>query len=475
MRDRREEIGLAFTHGGNVIIVPEMLIASAGDRGLLVTLPGASAAHLQAASRRIREIKGVVAAIVGQESIYVIGTTDRDAVESAVSNPATGDRRPATEHRVEVSFAPRHALDFEALLSRAGEPREAVIDRISRLTLTARYLGFRAGFAYLEGWPAEWALPRRPTSRNLVPGGSFGVAGVMAGFYPVDSPGGWNILGRTDSLPRFAPGDEIHVVPVDRPLTFSPPRPGEPEGEAVADVIAPGQLTSVIGARDWSRLEEGETANGPFDEEAASIANRAAGNPEGAPLLECVLVGPRLRFRIARRVAWCGATCEPRAWNVRAGEEVDIGRIRDGFRGYLAIEGGVTAMTKMLWSGQCRAAGLGGRGGPRPYIDRLTIHVMPGPHDAPPLPEVWEVTPHMNRVGIRLRPLKAVNVKLPAELPSCGMQFGTLQWHPDGSVVAMGPDAPVTGGYLQPATIISTELWKLGQLAPGERVRLIAV
>ena len=49
------------------------------------------------------------------------------------------------------------------------------------------------------------------------------------------------------------------------------------------------------------------------------------------------------------------------------------------------------------------------------------------------------------------------------------MQFGTLQWHPDGTLVAMGPDHPVTGGYLQPATVVSDDLWKLAQLAPGER------
>ena len=54
------------------------------------------------------------------------------------------------------------------------------------------------------------------------------------------------------------------------------------------------------------------------------------------------------------------------------------------------------------------------------------------------------------------------------------MQFGTLQWHPDGTLVAMGPDHPVTGGYLQPATVVSEDLWKLAQLSPGEQVRLKA-
>jgi len=76
---------------------------------------------------------------------------------------------------------------------------------------------------------------------------------------------------------------------------------------------------------------------------------------------------------------------------------------------------------------------------------------------------------------VRLKPVTPIDVELPADLPSCGAQFGTLQWHADGSVLALGPDHPVTGGYLQPATVLTTERWKLGQLAPGERVRLIAV
>ena len=63
---------------------------------------------------------------------------------------------------------------------------------------------------------------------------------------------------------------------------------------------------------------------------------------------------------------------------------------------------------------------------------------------------------------------------VPADLPSIGMQFGSLQLHPDGSIVAMGPEHPVTGGYLQPMTVLWSERWKLAQLAPGERVRFVA-
>lgn len=457
MRDPGKEFSLIFTHAPNVIIVA-MQISAAGDRALMLTMPGASAARLRAIAEAAQAIDGVLAAIVGEESVYVIGTRDRAALQSIAERAADQTSGAATRHDIDVSFAPEYALDFADLAARAGEPADAIIARIAALTLTVRYLGFIAGWAYLEGWPEEWALPRRATSRNRVPGGSFAIANTMAGFYPIDSPGGWNILGRTDAVPRFRPGDEVRIVPVDRPIAFVPPKAAV--DSLPVDIIAPGQMTTVVRARDWSRLEEGEPAGGAFDEVAAAIANRAAGNPEGAALFECVLVGPRFRVRNAGRVAWCGASLEPRVWNVRAGEEIDIGRIRDGFRGYVAVECG---------------------GLPRPSVGKASasrrtpkeLRIIRGPHDAPPFPVEWEVTPQMNRVGIRLRPVRPHDVRPPAELPSCGMQFGTLQWHPDGSIVAMGPDHPVTGGYLQPATIIAGDLWKLGQLAPGDRIRLL--
>ncbi len=468
-----------------------MHIAPAGDRALLVTLPDATAAHLRAAAERARAIDGVVAAIVGHESIYIIGTSDADAVRRAVDMPLASKEVPSKRHDIEVSFHESYALDLNDFLRHVRLSREDFLRQLASVRLTVRYLGFRAGFAYLDGWPPEWRMPRRSTSRNVVPGGSFATAGSMAGFYPVDSPGGWNILGRTaaplwdpqrEPPNLFAPGDEISIVVTQTLLSVSAPTGvsvPQHHGEPFADVISPGQLTMIVGAPDWGRLEHGQAPGGPFDEEAAAAANAAVGNPPDAPLLECVLVGPKLQMRKNLRVAFCDADL-----NVR--EDVDIGRIR-GMRGYLAIEGGIDEMRlryadgptvlkkgDAVWS----AAALGretDRRGRRSPTERLNIRILRGPHDGPPLPEEWEVTPQMNRVGVRLKPVTPIDVELPADLPSCGAQFGTLQWHADGSVLALGPDHPVTGGYLQPATVLTTERWKLGQLAPGERVRLIAV
>jgi len=84
-------------------------------------------------------------------------------------------------------------------------------------------IGFTPGFCYLGGLDKRIHTPRRKTPRTLLPGGSVGIAEAQTGMYPVDSPGGWQIIGRTP-LRLFAPerekpfryeaGDRIRFVPV---------------------------------------------------------------------------------------------------------------------------------------------------------------------------------------------------------------------------------------------------------------------
>jgi len=466
-------------------------VTRAGDRGLLADFgPGVAAAELHARAAALRARTNVIACVVGQQSLYVIfdgePSIDFDDVPPSAFAPDT--------HRIAVDFS---GPDLDEFLDHVHLTRETFLNAIPSLRLTARYLGFRAGFAYLEGWPEAWRMPRRTRSRNLVPRGSFAIAGVMAGFYPVDSPGGWNILGRTNAMlwnpdaqppNRFAPGDVIEIRPASIAQFDSQPSSNvQAEGEVIADVIAPGQLTTIVGPRDWKRAEFGVSPGGPFDAFAAALANRAVGNVEDAPLLECVLVAPRLRFATSRRAAFCDGSGNVQTFMLLPGEELNLGRFHGGLRGYLAIEGGIDAMRAryaeaptVVKAGMSLRESAGikrdfAENGGRDASGPTEIRIIAGPHDAPPLPEEREVTAELNRVGIRLRCVGTIVAAPPRELPSCGMQFGTLQWHPDGTLVAMGPDHPVTGGYLQPATVVSEDLWKLAQLAPGEGVRLLAV
>jgi len=465
-------------------------VTRAGDRGLLAdfgTEVAAAELHARAAALRTRE--NVVACIVGQQSLYVVcdgePSIDFDDMPPSAFAPRT--------HVIDVDFS---GPDLDEFFAHALITREAFLRTVPSLRLTARYLGFRAGFAYLEGWPGEWRMPRRTRSRNLVPRGSFAIAGVMAGFYPIDSPGGWNLLGRTNAMlwnpdaeppNRFAPGDVIEICPTSiAQFDAQPASHYESTGDVIAEVITPGQLTTIVGARDWKRAEYGVSPGGPFDAFAAALANRAVGNADDAPLLECVLVAPRLRFAIARRVAFCDGSENVQTFMLLSGEELNLGRFHGGLRGYLAIEGGIDEMRSryaeaptMVKAGMSLRTASDIRASrqakPNERTDRNTIRIIAGPHDAPPLPEEWEVTAELNRVGIRFRSVSGGVAEPPRELPSCGMQFGTLQWHPDGTLVAMGPDHPVTGGYLQPATVVSEDLWKLAQLSPGERVQFTAL
>src|SRR3954453_630017 len=409
-------------------------VTRAGDRGLLADFgAGVAAAELHARAAALRARTNVVACIVGQQSLYVIFTGEPsiafDDVPPSAFTPAT--------HRIDVDFS---GPDLDEFLAHVRITRDDFLRRVPSLRLTARYLGFRAGFAYLEGWPEAWRMPRRTRSRNLVPRGSFAVAGTMAGFYPVDSPGGWNILGRTnatlwnpDAEPpnRFAPGDVIEIHPASiAHFDEQAKRDLESTGEVLAEVVAPGQLTTIVGARDWKRADYGVSPGGAFDAFAAALANRAVGNIDDAPLLECVLVALRLRFATSRRAAFCDGTGNVQTFMLLPGEELNLGRFHGGISGYLAIEGGINEMsarsaeapTVVKMGMSLRDAGAWETTN-HPHAadrnERNRIRIIAGPHDAPPLPEEWEITAELNRVGIRLRQLHGTSHEPPRELPSC--------------------------------------------------------
>jgi KipI family sensor histidine kinase inhibitor len=444
--------------------------APAGDRALLIDLGAVSAAELHATAAVLRARQGVLACIVGQQSLYLVSDRPIDlAAWKVLPLPGPTIWTPPRRHVVAVSFAEEQAPDLPELLRRAGIDRATFLGRVGTLRLTSRYLGFRAGFAYLDGWPPEWSLPRRPTSRP-VPRGSFAIAGGVAGFYPIDTPGGWSLLGRTAAAlwdphrhpPNLiAAGDELTLVPLTEPIDV-PPLPPDPRPAIDAiELLSNGQLTTVVTPADWRRVEQGLAPGGPFDPEAAALANRQVGNPEEMPLLECALLGPRLRFRRRCAIAWSGADCDLpfTPLIVEQGGELALGRIRNGLRGWLAV--------RPLADGEA----LHDRPPmPAPRRDTAVIRVLPGPHETPLRDIECEVTTRLDRVGIRLRPLRPVGFAPPADLPSSGMQFGTIQLHPDGSLVAMGPDHPLTGGYLQPLTVLHDDRSKLAQLTPGQRV-----
>ena len=100
-------------------------------------------------------------------------------------------------------------------------------DEVVRMHSSAEYLvymvGFMPGFAYLGGLPHGIATPRRPSPRTAVPAGTVGIGGQQTGVYPLESPGGWNLVGRTplkifdiarDEPTLLATGDRVRFRPI---------------------------------------------------------------------------------------------------------------------------------------------------------------------------------------------------------------------------------------------------------------------
>ncbi len=125
---------------------------------------------------------------------------------------------------IPVVYGGEFGPDIEFVAEHNGLSVEKVISLHSGVTYTVYMLGFTPGFAYLGGMPEAIATPRLETPRTLVPAGSVGIAGEQAGIYPIATPGGWRLIGRTP-LKFFGPerdpptllkaGDLVRFVPMD--------------------------------------------------------------------------------------------------------------------------------------------------------------------------------------------------------------------------------------------------------------------
>jgi urea carboxylase len=274
----------------------------------------------------------------------------------------------------------------------------------------------------------------------------------------------------------------------------------------------------------------GVPPSGPMDALSLRLANRAVGNPEGAPALEITVAGPTLRFRSAAIVALTGAPVSAALdgtpvemyvpIQVDAGATLKVGVASDlGTRAYLAVRGGFDIPAYLGSRSTFTLGGFGGHGGralrigdvlhvaqadaaqlptriPELVRPALTHHwqigVLIGPHAAPDFftdedMQVFfetEYTVHHNsaRTGVRLIGPKPNWARAdggeaglhPSNIHDNAYAIGTVDFTGDMPII-LGPDGPSLGGFVCPATVIEGELWKIGQLRPGDSVRFVAL
>ena len=292
------------------------------------------------------------------------------------------------------------------------------------------------------------------------------------------------------------------------------------------EILDGGTLTTV---QDYpGRLgywNVGVPPSGPMDSLSFRIGNRILGNPEGAPGLECTVTGPTLRFRAATEFALTGAdfkaaldgTPVPR-WQLlraEAGATLELAECEGpGARAYILFRGGLDVPLYLSSASTFTLGRFGGHGGralragdvlhvgeasgttptPCPHPPELTgawqIGVIYGPHAAPDFftprdmeeffSADWRVHYNSSRTGVRLIGPKPEWARRdggeaglhPSNIHDNAYAIGAIDFTGDMPVI-LGPDGPSLGGFVCPAVIAYDELWKTGQLRPGDTVRFI--
>lgn len=182
-----------------------MRIQPLGDTALLAELSTrldtAINTHAIALATALKKRRDVRQAIAGYASVTVHFDPDQTTHESlgaaikrlAAKHPLMAE--PGRLHRIPVIY---DGPDLAEAAERLHLSREKVIEIHSRPIYRVFLVGFVPGWAYLGPLPDELVLPRRENPRSVVPAGSVAIAGRQSGIYPLPTPGGWHLIGRTN-------------------------------------------------------------------------------------------------------------------------------------------------------------------------------------------------------------------------------------------------------------------------------------
>lgn len=463
---------------------------------------------------------------------------------------------------IPVRYGGEYGPDIDAAAEIAGLGSAAEVARVhSEAEYRVYFLGFTGGFPYLGGLHSSLAsVPRLATPRQSVPKGAVGIAAGQTGVYPLSTPGGWHVLGRTPASlfdPQQDPpallhaGDLVRFTPMAEGEAEAPPTPPPPvptPANPWVEVVSPGPLTTVqdLGRRGYAR--HGVSRSGAADGLALRMGNALLGNDEGAAGLEVAMGGLQLRCVDECAIALTGADCNatitrpladgPVALRtnevvvLRPDDEVKLGYAAEGVRAYVCVQGGVDVPAVLgsrstdvraamggLQGRPLRATDALGRGaaapgaGPvrllrarhDPLGDALRVgaaegagtgktwelRVLAGPGDPGDaargdadvgalLGNDFAVLPRSDRMAVCLALAPSAGGSAPPPAPLQGGQqlseacvSGTVQLPPDGNPLILLAEHQTTGGYKVPGVVIEADLWRVGQMKPGDKLRFV--
>lgn len=509
-----------------------MRILTASDSALLV-----EADDLEQAMRlnlAWSDVPGVLERIPGARTVLVRFDPHRTSAAALTETlAATEVDAAALPDAGEVTIPVRYdGEDLDEVAALLDVSAEELVARHLAADWRVAFSGFAPGFGYAVSGDPLFDVPRRPSPRTRVPAGSVALAGAFSGVYPRESPGGWQLIGRTalemwdidrDPPALLAPGRRVRFVRAERESVAASPAAADAtrvarrgDGPAV-EVVRPSLQLLVQDAGRPGFAALGVSASGVADRVAMRAANRAVGNTPAAAVLESV-GGAVLRFHGAGVAAVTGATGSLTLTDIDGiertllpgvpfatvdGDELTLGHPERGLRSVIAVRGGFAPAAALDSRATDTLAGLG----PAPLAagdllplgaaavsavepdpvpralpasgELVSLEITLGPRDdwftaagvEALTAQEWTVTPRSDRVGIRLHGDVPLERAVGGELPSEGAVTGAIQVPPDGQPVLFLPDHPLTGGYPIIGALTDRSLDLAAQLPPGVRVR----
>ena len=386
---------------------PPLRVHRAGETSVLAEYPDTAAVLAAAAAVRALSPAHLLELVPAERTLLLHGAAPRDVGQLAdlLSNLPRAAREKTGGGETSIGIV-YDGEDLEDVAELLGMNTDALISAHSGATWTVAFGGFAPGFPYLvaddphEASGPPWEVPRRAEPRTSVPAGAVGLASRYCGIYPRPSPGGWQLIGRSDA-PLFdvhreppallSPGTRVRFTPqraASRPTAATAAALARAAREAAAvparlglhrgaeagttsrpalEVLSPGPLTLIEDAGRPGRASIGVSRSGVFDRGALQRANRAVGNPAGAAALE-ILLGPlALRAAAPTVVAVSGAQApvrigrgdeevgdvelpadvsRERALALDPGDRIEVGPAADGLRLVLAVRGGITQVRR---------------------------------------------------------------------------------------------------------------------------------
>lgn len=212
-----------------------MRFLPAGDTAVLVEFGGridrgVSERVLRLSAQvRAANLAGVVETVPTIRSLLVHYdplATNSASLTGAIENlldSKQGETQPVKLWRIPACYAASHAPDLAEVAQRTGLSAAKVVRLHSGTRYHVYMIGFVPGFPYMGDLPAPLSLPRRADPRVRVPAGSIAIATTMTAVYPLESPGGWHLIGATPirlfdlrwvSPALISPGDAVQFEPI---------------------------------------------------------------------------------------------------------------------------------------------------------------------------------------------------------------------------------------------------------------------